>query len=216
MRLRWPWPHLRLRTRLAATMLLALFAIQAMDALTLYLLFPRTVRIYSAHWLIGTVENVALTVFQADAKTREAVAAALGADNRLHIHWRPQKDGPKPAKFLRPNLERVRATVESDLRGKAQKVVLGGVIGSIGTEVRIDVRYQPPGFERQMALGALDAGEKDFPVLGPFVLALQGLDGSWVTVGPEETSSRDSHAGLGYHADRRSRNGFSFVELHGQ
>ncbi len=104
MRLRWPWPHLKLRTRIAATMLLALLAVQAMNGLTLYLLVPRVTRIYSARWFIGTVDNVALTVFQADAKARDAVAARFGADNRLHVRWLPQDDAPREAKLLRPHL----------------------------------------------------------------------------------------------------------------
>ncbi len=194
MRVRWRWPRFRLWMRIAAMMLLAVVVIQALDALVLYLIFPRVVRIYSGRWLIQTVEQAVAAVYGADAAARHAVSAQFGADNHLSIRWRPERDAValRTPSLIRPFLERARATLESDLKGKARRVAIRGLIGPSGTELRVDVRYQPPDFANQLPLNALNPEDKDIPVLGPFELAIQGLDGSWLLIGQEETLSLKS------------------------
>jgi signal transduction histidine kinase len=184
-------PPIKLWMRIAAMMLASVLAIQALDAVVIYLGFPRVIMVYSSHWLARTVEDAALAVFQADTSQRDAVCARLGADNHLHIRWIPEETAirPRPPVFSRPNLERTRAAIGRNMKGKVRNVTIQRLTGLHGNEIRINVQFQPPGFGKQLVLGAQGSGDRDFPVLGPFRLAIQGLDGSWIMIEPEGTQS---------------------------
>jgi signal transduction histidine kinase len=189
--MRCRWPRLKLRTRIALTILLALLAVQVADAVVLYLVFPRFLNVSSGHWLIETAENAARTVFQADPKARDAVAAQFGADNHLHIRWRPEENAvtPGPSEIPKPFIDKARVSIERGLKGNARQVSMRGIIGVRGKEINVPVRYQPPDFAKHVELQAQDSSDQDFPIVGGFELAIQGLDGSWLVIEPEGTLS---------------------------
>jgi signal transduction histidine kinase len=168
-------------------MLLAVLAVQALDALVLYLVIPRAIKVHSGHWLAETAKDAALTIFQTDPKARAAVSARFGADHHLNIRWQAEEDAVTPGSHgrSRPLLERARAAIERDLDGKVRRVAVRGLIGLRGNELHIDVEFQPPDFAERLGLGVLGPEDRDFPILGPFQLAIQGLDGSWITVEAE-------------------------------
>jgi signal transduction histidine kinase len=180
-------PRLRLGTRVAAMTLLALVAVEALNAVVFVIIPPRVLRLYSAHWLIAKSEEAAFAIFQADAKARDILSGRFGADNNLHIRWQRtwDADAPEPDRFLRPFLERARMTIESDLKGKARRVTVKGGVQLRGNIFHVDVLPQPPDFLSQLALGPLRPEEADLPLVGPFEFAVQGLDGSWVIIEPQ-------------------------------
>lgn len=186
-------------------MLVAVITVQILDALLLYLVFPRGVMVHSSYWLAQTVENATLAIFQAGPKERDAVAARIGADNQLHIRWLPDEKAitPSPPGFKRPFLERTRLAIERNLKGKARIVTIQRLAGFRGHEIHVKKKFQPPSFEKQLAheefgkqlaLGWPGLENGDVPVFGPFRVAVQGLDGSWVTIEPERL--QDLRAGL--------------------
>jgi signal transduction histidine kinase len=189
MRFRERWLRLRLRTRIAGTIVLALVAVNALIAVIFILMPAQLLTIYSANWLTGKAEVAALLIFQENAQERDAIAARLEADNHVQISWQRTWDepGPETRKSLRPFLERARATIESDLAGRIRKVAVKGVLELRGNLFRVDVQPQPPDFLDQLPLGPLAPEEPDLAILGIFELAVQGLDGSWVVIKPEGT-----------------------------
>ncbi len=189
-------PPVKLWMRIAAMMLVAVITVQILDALLLYLVFPRGMMVHSSHWLAQAVEDATLAIFQAGKKERDAVAARIGADKQLHIRWLPDENAiiPSPPSFKRPFLERTRLAIGRNLKGKARIVSAQRLTGFRGHEIRVKKQFQPPSFEKQLAheefgkrlaLGWPGLENGDAPVFGPFRLAVQGLDGSWVTIEPE-------------------------------
>jgi len=189
MQFRKAWPRLRLRTRIAVTILSAIIAVAALYAVLFLLMPARLLTMYSAHWLIGKAVEATSVIFQEDAQARDARAARLGADNHLKIRWRRKWDEAKPesGKGLRPFVERARATIERDLEGKVRKVAVKGALELRGNMLHVDLQPHPSDFLNRLPLGPLGSAESDLPILGIFEFAIQGLDGSWIIIEPEET-----------------------------
>ena len=180
-------PPLRLWTRIAAMMFLAVLAVEVLNAVVFVFIPARLMTAYSAHWLIERADEAALAIFKADVKARDALSARLGAENHIHIRWQPVWDGadPKLPEFTRPFLERVRTAIERDLQGNARRATVRGLIGPRGNPFRVDVQFYPPDFVKRMPLRPLRPEEDDLPIPGPFELGVQGLDGSWIILEPE-------------------------------
>ncbi len=184
-----PRPRLRLGTRIAGTILLALIVMHLLYAVLFLLMPPRLLTTYSARWLAVKAQEATSLIFQEAAQARDARAARFGADNHLQIRWRRTWDEAKqePQKGLRPFLERARASIERDLKGKVGKVAVKGALELHGNMFHVDVQPQPPDFLNRLPLGPLEPQEADLPILGLFELAIQGLDGSWITIEPAGT-----------------------------
>jgi signal transduction histidine kinase len=167
--------------------LLAFVAVEALNAAVFVFIPARVLRPYSAHWLIAKAEEAALALFQADATARDSLSARFGADNNLDIRWQQTWDEGESGsnQFLRPFLERARLAIENDLKGKARKVGVKGGFLLRGNIFHVDVLPQPPDFISRLASGPLRPGEADLALLAPFEFAVQGLDGSWVVIGPQ-------------------------------
>ncbi|MFZ1109101.1 MAG: ATP-binding protein [Rhodomicrobium sp.] len=189
MLLRKAWPRLRLRTRIAVTILAAIVAVDALYAVLFLLMPARVLTTYSGHWLTGKAREATSDIFNEDAQAREARADKFGADNHLHVRWQRTWEEPEPQgkKGLRPFLERARASIERDLEGKVRKVAVRGALELRGNIFHVDVQPYPPDFLDRLPLGPLDQGEADLPILGIFELAIQGLDKSWIIIEPEGT-----------------------------
>jgi signal transduction histidine kinase len=184
------WPRLRLGTRIAATILVALIAVHALYAVLFFLMPARIITTYSAQWLAGKVDEATSVIFQADAQARAARAVRFGADNHLQIRWQRTWNElePESKKGLRPFVERARATIERKLEGKVRKVAVRGMFELRGNIFHVDLQPQPPDFLSRLPLGPLGPGE-DLPILGIFQFAIQGLDESWIIIEPEGTQS---------------------------
>jgi signal transduction histidine kinase len=192
MRFRKPWTRLRLGTRIAVTIALAIAAILALVLVVFVFMPARLMTVYSAQWVIATAEEAATVIFAADMQQRDALAARLEADKQLHIGWRRTWDEAalSPARFRRPHLERMAATVESNLqrKGLIRKAVVNGVLGLRQNIFRVDVQPYPPDFLNRLPTGPMRPDEADQAIPAPFELAIQGLDGSWVVVAPQPHS----------------------------
>ncbi len=184
-------PPVRLWMRIAAMMLVAVLAVESLNAAALVFIPPRLMRVYGGHWLVETMEKAALAIFQADAKRREALATGLSAENHLQIHWlrvQQHPDETAPA-FKRPFPERVRQAIESDLKGTVSRVTFRSLIGPRGNQFHVDLLFQPPDLPSRLAKGPLKPEDEDIAIPAPFEFGIQGADGSWVIVEPEDMLS---------------------------
>ena len=81
-------PPVRLGTRIASMTLVALLAVQAMNAAIFFLLPPPHLPVYGARWLIEKIEE-AVPIFSAQESDRPHLAEQAGAQDNLQIRWRP-------------------------------------------------------------------------------------------------------------------------------
>ncbi len=180
MQFREPRPHLRLGTRIAATILLAIVATLALFIVLFFFMPARLLTAYSARWIIATADETATTIFQANVKDRKTLSDRLGAEKNLRIAWQRAWDEPAldPRRFRRPYVQRAAATIESDLRlkGIAKKVAANGILDLRGNIFHVDVQLYPPDFAEHMASGPMRPEEEDQAIVAPFEVAVQGLD----------------------------------------
>jgi signal transduction histidine kinase len=175
-------PRLRLGTRIAATLLVALLAVQALNAAAFFLLPRPEISVHSARWLIGKIEETASAIFAASGAERQALASQADAQNDLRIHWRNDAFEPHRHTPHSHVLDRVEATLERDLAGKVHAVIVQDRGGPPGPGPHRNERRPPSGFDKS---GPIGADEADVFIFGDFEIALQGLDGGWLLFEPE-------------------------------
>ena len=179
-------PPVKLGTRIAAVMLTALLAVQALNAAVFFLMPPPPMPVYSAHAVIEAVEETVPAIFAADKTERPDLAKRLAPQHSLHIRWQSsmQPFPPKPPdepQRMSAILDRVRSSLEEGLKEKVRAVMVRGHGGPPGPDYR---RYRmPPEFKPPA--GPIEPHERDLPLFGGFEIAIQGLDGSWLIVEPE-------------------------------
>jgi signal transduction histidine kinase len=187
-RLRFRAP-LRLRSRIAAAMLIALLAMQALNAAMFYLLASPKVTVFSARWLVEKSEQAATAIFSAETAGRERLAHDLssrpeqGLEQELHIFWRPHWEREPPQERHNLFLVRLLASLESALAGKARRIKVNVHPGPPGFPDR-ETRSVPPDFLNGLSFGPIAVGEADIPMIGQFKIAIQGLDESWIFIEP--------------------------------
>ncbi len=176
-------PPVRLRTRIAAMTLIALLAIQALNGAAFFLLPPPEMPVYSARWLIEKIEETAPAIFSAAELDRPLLAEQAGARGNLRTRWQLSYDQspPDPPGHGSSVLDRVRASLEKDLREKVRTVIVEEH-GWPGPDHRGGPN-PPPEFRKQLPSGPID--ESDSPVFGRFEILIQGLDGSWLFFEPQ-------------------------------
>ena len=178
-------PPVRLGTRIAAMTLIALLAVQALNAAAFFLLPPPEMPVYSARWLIEKAEEAVPAILAAQETERQILAEQAGAKNNLRIRWQLSKTQiqPDPPTHASSVLDRVRASLEKDFGDKVRMVVVQMHGGPPGPDHHGD-RNCPPEFRKQLPSGPIEPNEGDSPVFGPFEILIQGLDGSWVSIEP--------------------------------
>ena len=178
-------PSVRLGTRIAAMTLIALLAVQAMNAATFFLLPPPQMPVYSARGLIEKIEKTVPAIFAAQEADRPHLAEQAATQGNLRIRWQPSNQiEPEPPAYASLALDRVRTSLEKGLGEKVRTVIVQEQGGSPGP-YRPDDRHLPPELRKQLPTGPIEANENDSPLFGHFEILIQGLDGSWVSVEPQ-------------------------------
>lgn len=192
--------RLRLSTRIAGAIVLALGLIQALAVLQFALLPEEEWSVYGLRWLASSAKQAADIAFTLPPERRTEALQALEAAKHLRLTWRPEAppDRREPPPFqegggeAKPSFRsRIRATLSEALGSRAQtlKVILGpGPGGPLGPPPRRNVVYRPPEIEQQLAAGALTENEPEIAVPGRFRIEIQGSDGTWVTMSPLDES----------------------------
>ena len=175
-------PPVRLGTRIASMTLVALLAVQAMNAAIFFLLPPPHLPVYGVRWLIEKIEESVPAIFAAQESDRPHLAEQAGAQDNLRIRWRASNQiQQEPPTYAFPILDRIRVSLENDLRDKVRTVVVrqhGGPPGPVPL-------YVPPELKKQLPSGPIKPEESDSALFGPFEILIQGLDESWVSIEPQ-------------------------------
>jgi signal transduction histidine kinase len=137
--------------------------------------------------LSDKTEEAAVAVFGADVKERPLLARQLGEQNKLDIRWRQHDErAPPPPPSPRPALlDHLRASLEKELEGKIRRVAVVSRSGPPGSALEVESRRWPSDLVERLPEGLIGAAE-EIPVFGQFHIAIEGLDGSWLSIKPEK------------------------------
>ena len=178
-------PPVRLGTRIALMTLIALLAVQAMNAAIFFLPPPPHLPVYGALWLIEKIEELVPPIFAAQDSDRPRLAEQAGAQDNLRICWRPSNQIQlEPPTYAFSILDRIQVSLENDLRDKVRTVVVRQHGGPPGP-VPFDGRPVPPEFKKQqLPERPIKLDESESVLFGHFEVLIQGLDESWVSIEP--------------------------------
>lgn len=167
--LRARWPD-RLAGRLAVTILAALFATQTISVATLFLARPPPPLLVRAEWLADAAAELATELFARPGGERALFLETRPERAWLDLDWsleRPDlpnggRDGP---------YEMLRERLLHRAGGVSPQILVAGRPGGPGPMM---LGPPPPrGAPPDM---------RDMPVMAPFVIAMQGADGSWLAI----------------------------------
>lgn len=181
------WGRFRVSTRIAAAILVSLLAIQAFAVLPFLLRAEPRLTLFGLRWLSGAAEQAASTAFFGPSQQRDENLQALTASQWLSLSWQPDRPAMRMVdRSPHPMEERIRATLHQALEGRIKDLQLSTGFGpSLGPPGR------PP--SRRVTIVGLTPGEPaaplqevepDIVVPGHFRIALQGFDGTWLTLAP--------------------------------
>ena len=189
MRLKTPWGKAPRDSLTARFVLVASGAVVGALALSFAIFAaarPNEVPVFSARWLVEHVAAVARETFERPAAQRAAFLAEIGDPPGLSLQWRETK----------PELD------AGDVPRWPQGLALGllrAALGDRAKQVLIEIRasrafWRPPFRDidrapEDMHRERSERGERggrermrDFPLPGPFRIAIEGRDGSWLVI----------------------------------
>jgi len=188
--------RLRLSTRIAGAIVLALGLIQALAVLQFALLPEEEWSVYGLRWLANSAKQAADAAFAEPPERRTAALRTLDASKHLRMTWReappelPERGPPPFEQHAGPGkpsfLNRINATLREALGSRARALaVMLGPGGPPGPPPRHNIVFRPPEIEQQLAAaGPLSENEPEIPIPGRFRIVIQGQDGTWITISP--------------------------------
>jgi len=154
---------------------------------------PKEIPIFSGRWLVEQVGNVAREVFDRPAAERRAHLLDLGPVPGLALEWQAQKPALSDAPLGRAEMALV-GLLRHSLGERVNQVLLQGHRSETwfwrGPFRETAAPGDPP---PERAMGERSGRRdrmRDFPVHGPFVIAIEGRDGTWLVA----RAAQDHHA----------------------
>lgn len=173
-----------LASRIGLLILVALAAVQMLNAGVLLLLPAPKTPIFSGQWLISTAVAAGRAIFAAPPGERDAVTRKLNGTLGLDLQYSALKPGAAPTENG-PIFARLKETLESEL---ADRITLAEFVLERPQTVKQllagGVVFVPADFKFDWSTGALRSGSPDVPVVGEFDIVMAGKDGGWLTISP--------------------------------
>lgn len=170
--------------RIALAMVLSLIAIQLQAFAQVYLLARPEVRLVGTRWLAEATRDAATLAFALPAESREAALRAHRTSPHIRIEWSAGRPWDEPDQGEAPITRRLAAT----LRGLLDPSMTAA-FGIQRLEYpfpfhTVGVALVPPGVEATLDTAAVPPGEAEAPMVASVRIAVQGADGSWISVTP--------------------------------
>lgn len=180
------WQRSKLGTRIAASIILALVAVQGLAVLQFFLTFEPQLSLYGARWLVAASGEAAGVAFSEPPERRTVALRSIPAAKWLIFSWQPEMpELAREADRLPPFGDRLEATLRQQLSAKAKNVVVTFAPRVPRGLPRPDkVVFRPPELEKLMPSGAIKDGEPELAVPGFFRIDIQGPDGTWLSIMP--------------------------------
>jgi signal transduction histidine kinase len=193
------WLKPGLSARIALTIIAALVALQLL-ALGLFLLGarePGPITVYGARWLAETADAAVNAGFSAKPGDRDAALDALPQTQWLSLDWREKLKAPRAdSSVVNSTIARLTSTIRERLAGRVKSVHIEmrrpgpPLTNALGMKARPDpardrpVIFIPPEAGHVTTATPPLSPTEDLQIPGRFFIALEGLDGTWITMQP--------------------------------
>jgi len=172
--------------RIALAMVLSLAAVQLQAYFQLNIMLDPQLRLVGTQWLAQQVEGAVQTAFAAPPEQRGAALAALPATEYIERSWSAERPRPLPEELASPEVwERLTSTLQRDLGNSVRTIEVGSVpVAPIFPLSELKLAVVPQQVQGGPTTTAVTWGGADELIPGNVRVAIQGNDGSWVTVSP--------------------------------
>ena len=173
-----------LSRRIAVAMVLSLVAIQVQALLQFSLLTDPEIRLVGTRWLAEATRDAANEAFAIPADRRSSDLGRKADSNLIRFGW-----GASPPRWPdesgSPLAARLAATLREMLKDKVQAIRISVTSSSFISPVsRARVVVIPDGAGARLGTSPVRADEPDILISASARIAVQGMDGTWVSVQP--------------------------------
>ncbi len=170
--------------RIALAMALALFAVQVQAFVQIWLFARAEVHLVGTRWLAETARDVAETAFAVPEAERAAALRRRFAGRPVAVAWSRAAPWDGPEQQVAPEARRLAATVRAMVDPAMPVAFRAQSLEYLFPFRSVRVGVQPPEVEAGLATTPLppDAPEEVLPA--SLRIAVQGPDGSWVSITP--------------------------------
>jgi signal transduction histidine kinase len=177
----WLWKP-SLSRRIALTLVLSLIAIQLQAVVQIGWLSRPEFRFIGTRWLAERTNTLVREVFAVTPDKRHALLGSRAKELSFKLDWStaPPREETRPA-----GVTQLRATLEDVLGTEARAVrIFGATINYRFPINRIDVTIDPAQFNRPVSVRPVGADEPDIAIPAGMRIAIQGRDGTWLSIEP--------------------------------
>lgn len=172
-----------LSRRIAVAMVLSLVAIQAQAFLQFWLLRDPEFRLVGTRWLAEATRDAVTETFAAPADHRSSLLRQRADDNLIRFSWGAPPAWPDESGS--PLVARLAATLRDMLQDKAQAIRISVTNLHFKSPVgRARVVLIPDDAGARLGTLPVRADEPDILIPASARIAVQGVDGTWVSVEP--------------------------------
>lgn len=170
--------------RVALAMALSLVAIQLQAFAQIWLFARPEIRLVGTRWLAETTRDAAAFAFAIPAEARDAALRQRYDPAHLRVTWSAQRPWPAGEESDQPLTRRFAATLRALVDPAAETIVAPQRLEHLFPFSRVQVAVVPPGAEAAFDASPVPPGAAEVPMLAAVRAAVQGADGSWVSVTP--------------------------------
>ena len=173
----------RLATRIAFIMVVPMIAIQFIN-FGLFLLVPKpTIQLYRSEWVFNVALRVASEIYEAPLERRQAILAATPEANWLDFVWQSSPAHGSGDDVAIPELKRLEGDLLRNLGSLVKSVSIVSVRHRGLMPMAAHVKMVPP--EEPSAVTSERAVEYRSSIPDVFGLAIEGHDGTWLSISPK-------------------------------
>jgi signal transduction histidine kinase len=170
--------------RVALAMALSLVAVQLQAFLQVRLLARPEVRLVGTAWLADTARDAARFAFALPPEARAAALAARAGSPYVRLEWSPGRPWPGPDQSGHVLVKRFAATLRQHFPPGTQLVVAVDRLQYLFPFRTVRVVPVPDDIGARLADAPLPPGADDELMATNIRVAVQGADGSWLSVTP--------------------------------
>lgn len=167
--------------RIAATMVVSLVAIQTQLAFQVWLFTEPEVRLTGARWIAEQTSSFAAEIFSRAVSDREKRAKQLSS--LLSVSWSKERPVNKSGVSQDSIFARMSATIKATLGSHIQTVeVYDAGFAVVAPFQKIKTELIPPSISASLTASPLTPNEPETLIPASLRIAVQGDDGSWISV----------------------------------
>lgn len=182
----WGWlGRPSLGRRIAVAMVLSLVAVQAQAFLQIWLFSKPEIRMTGTRWLAEIAQEAANAAFAAPANQRRELLRKKSEGTTVKLGWSPTLPWLASDEGDDPITARLTATLRDTIADKAKALYVSAETLNFRLPTnRVRVVIAPEEVKTRMAALPIRQGDPEVLIPAGVRIAVQGQDGTWVTVEP--------------------------------